>query len=80
MKKGIIIILSIIVLIITFGFTELFSIYRFGSVPTLLITLYLISIFAIFEYLFISNVSKARLFGFFAAIKYFPLLLKIMLY
>ena len=45
-----------------------------------LTSLYLISIFAIFEYLFISNVSKARLFGLFAAIKYFLLLSKIMLY
>ncbi|MGN1338560.1 MAG: hypothetical protein ACI4WW_08825 [Candidatus Coprovivens sp.] len=54
MKKGTIIILSIITLILTFIFAEIFSIYHFGSVPTLLTSLYLISIFAIFEYLSIS--------------------------
>ena len=54
MKKGIIIILSIITLVLTFIFAEIFSIYHFGSVPTLLTSLYLISIFAIFEYLSIS--------------------------
>ena len=54
MKKRTIIILSIIILVITFIFAEIFSIYHFGSVPTLLTTLYLISIFAIFEYLSIS--------------------------
>ncbi len=54
MKKGTIIILSIITLVLTFIFAEIFSIYHFGSVPTLLTSLYLISIFAIFEYLSIS--------------------------
>lgn len=54
MEKRTIIILSIIILVITFIFAEIFSIYHFGSVPTLLTTLYLISIFAIFEYLSIS--------------------------
>ena len=54
MKKVTIIILSIITLILTFGFAEIFSIYHFGSVPTLLTTLYLIIIFSIFEYLLIS--------------------------
>jgi len=51
MKKGIIIMLSIITLALTFIFAEIFSIYHFGSAPTLLTSLYLISIFAIFEYL-----------------------------
>jgi len=54
MKKRAIIILSIITLVLTFIFSEIFSIYHFGSVPTLLTSLYLISIFAIFEYLSIS--------------------------
>lgn len=54
MKKRIIIILSLVMLILTFIFAEIFSIYHFGSVPTLLTTLYLISIFSIFEYLSIS--------------------------
>lgn len=53
MKKRIILILSIISLILTFVFAELFSIYHFCSIPTLLTSLYLISIFAIFDYLFI---------------------------
>ncbi len=54
MKKRTIIILSIIVLVSTFIFAEIFSIYHFSNVPTLLTSLYLISIFAIFEYLSIS--------------------------
>lgn len=54
MKKRIIIILSLVMLVLTFIFAEIFSIYHFGSVPTLLTTLYLISIFSIFEYLSIS--------------------------
>ena len=54
MKKRTIIILSVITLFLTFIFAEIFSIYHFGSVPTLLTSLYLISIFSIFEYLSIS--------------------------
>lgn len=54
MKKGIILILSAIALIISFVFAELFGIYHFGSLPTLLTSIYLVSIFAIFEHLFIS--------------------------
>ena len=54
MKKRTIIILSIITLVLTFIFAEIFSIYHFGSVPTLLTTSYLIIIFSIFEYLFVS--------------------------
>ena len=54
MKKQTIIILTIITLVLTFIFAEIFSIYHFGSVPTLLTILYLISIFAMFEYLTIS--------------------------
>ena len=54
MKSRVIIIISIISLIFTFVLAELFSVYHFGSVPTLLTSLYLISIFAIMEYLFIS--------------------------
>lgn len=54
MKKGSTIILSVIALILTFIFAEIFSIYHFGSVPTLLTSLYLIFIFTIFEYISIS--------------------------
>ena len=54
MKKGTILILSIIALVLTFIFAEIFSIYHFGSVPTLLTSLYLISMFTILEYLAIS--------------------------
>ena len=54
MKKGIIIILTIITLVLTFVFAEIFSIYHFGNAPTLLTSLYLISMFALFEYLSIS--------------------------
>ena len=52
-KKRIIIILSIIALVLSFLFAEIFSIYHFGSVPTLLTSLYLISIFLIFGYILI---------------------------
>lgn len=48
------VIISIISLILTFVFVELLSLYHFGSIPTLLTSLYLISMFAIIEYLFIS--------------------------
>ena len=54
MKKSAIIILSIITLILTIIFEEIFSIYHFGNVPTLLTAIYLIIIFSIFEYLLIS--------------------------
>ena len=60
MKKGTIIILSVITLVLTFIFADIFSIYHFGSVPTLLTSLYLISIFAIFEYLSISIIYVIR--------------------
>jgi len=48
------VIISIISLILTFVFAELLNLYHFGSIPTLLTSLYLISMFAIIEYLFIS--------------------------
>lgn len=54
MKK--ILVSVIIALIITFIFAELISIYHFGSIPTLLIVLYLISLFSIFEYILLSIV------------------------
>lgn len=57
MKKRTIIILSIIILVLTFIFAEIFSIYHFGNVPTLLTSLYLISIF---EYLSISIIYIVR--------------------
>lgn len=54
MKNRIIIILTTITLVLTFIFAETFSIYHFSSLPTLQTSLYLISIFSIFEYLSIS--------------------------
>ena len=60
MKKRNILIGSIISIIITFIFAEIFSLYHFGSVPTLLTTLYLISIFSMFEYLLISTTYVIR--------------------
>lgn len=57
MKKRAIIILSIITLILTIIFAEIFSIYHLGNELTLLRILDLVSIyviFAIFEYLLIS--------------------------
>ena len=55
MKKKSIILCLIIALIITFVFAEIFSLYHFGSVPTLLTLLYLISLFSIFSYLLLSG-------------------------
>ena len=60
MKKRNILIGSIISIIITFIFAEIFSLYHFGSVPTLLTILYLISIFSMFEYLLISTTYVIR--------------------
>lgn len=54
MKKVTIIVLTVIAFVLTFIFSELFSIYHFGSVPTLLTTIYLISILSTLEYIFIS--------------------------
>ena len=51
MKKIGILVGTIISIIITFIFAEIFSLYHFGDVPTLLTTIYLISIFSIFEYI-----------------------------
>ena len=55
MKKRIILILSIISFILTFVIADIFSIYSFGTVPTLLTSLYLFSLFGILEYIFISG-------------------------
>lgn len=55
MKKKSIILCLIIALIITFVFAEVFSLYHFGSVPTLLTLLYLISLFSIFSYLLLGG-------------------------
>ena len=55
MKKTLTIIgITIISLVLTFFFTEIMSIYHFGTLPTLLTTLYLISMFSIIEYLLLS--------------------------
>lgn len=53
MKKSLILLLSIIALLFTFILSNLFSIYHLGSTPTLLTSLYLTSIFIIFDYLLI---------------------------
>ena len=50
MKKSILI-SSIIAIIITFLFAEVFSIYHFGDIPTILTLIYLVSLFSIFEYI-----------------------------
>ena len=55
MKKKSIVLCLIIALIITFVFAEVFSLYHFGSVPTLLTLLYLISLFSIFSYLLLGG-------------------------
>lgn len=62
MKKYSVLISTIISVIITFIFAEIFSLYHFGSIPTLLTTLYLITIFSIFEYilLFILFIVKKK--------------------
>ena len=55
MKKTLIIIGTIILsLIITFLFAETFSLYHFGTIPTKLTCIYLISLFSIFEYILLS--------------------------
>ena len=54
MKKRNILIGTIISIIITFIFAEIFSIYHFGDIPTLLTSLYLMSLFSIFEYILLS--------------------------
>ena len=55
MKKRNIFILSVIAIILTFVIADLFSVYSFGTVPTLLTSLYLFSLFSILEYIFISG-------------------------
>jgi len=51
MKKRNILIGTIISFVLTFILAELFSIYHFGSIPTLLTLFYLIAIFSVFEYI-----------------------------
>lgn len=89
MKKRIIIILTIITLVLTFIFAEIFSIYNFGSLPTLLTSLYLISIFSILEYLSISltyvirKIIKKEKLGFkriFGLILFFIVLLLVLIF
>lgn len=62
MKKYSVLISTIISVIITFIFAEIFSLYHFGNIPTLLTTFYLITIFSIFEYilLFILFIVKKK--------------------
>lgn len=51
MKKRNILIGTVISFVLTFVLTELFSIYHFGDIPTLLTTYYLITIFSVLEYI-----------------------------
>ena len=62
MKKYSVLISTIVSVIITFIFAEIFSLYHFGNIPTLLTTLYLITIFSMFEYilLFILFIVKKK--------------------
>ena len=51
--KKVILISSVISLVLTFFLGEILSIYSFGSYPTLLTSLYLITIFIVINYLII---------------------------
>ena len=51
--KKVILISSVISLVLTFFIGEILSIYSFGSYPTLLTSLYLITMFVIINYLVI---------------------------
>lgn len=54
MKKRNILIGTITSLILTFILAELFSIYHFGDIPTLLTLFYLLTIFSVFEYVILT--------------------------
>ena len=45
---------TIVSLILTFVLAELLSLYNFGTVPTILTIIYLVSLFCIFEYLILT--------------------------
>ena len=47
---------SLIALVLTFFLGEILSIYSFGTIPTLLTSLYLISMFLILDYLLICGI------------------------
>lgn len=51
MKKKNILIGTIASLVLTFVIADIFSIYHFKDIPTLITTLYLIAIFSLFEYI-----------------------------
>ena len=51
--KKVILISSVISLVLTFFIGEILSIYSFGSYPTLLTSLYLITMFIVINYLII---------------------------
>ena len=53
--KKINLILNFVSLILTFIFADVLSIYSFGSIPTLLTILYLLSIFLILDYVLITG-------------------------
>lgn len=52
MKKSILV-NTILSIIITFLFAELFNLYHIGSIPTILTLYYLLAIFSIFEYILV---------------------------
>lgn len=54
-KKFCFIGMLVLSVILTFVVAEVFSIYHIGSMPTLLTTLYLVSLFSIFSYLLFSG-------------------------
>ena len=89
MKKKSILIGTIISIITTFAFAELFSLYHLGNAPTLLTSFYLISIFSIFEYILLSliyiikkilNKEKIKVKEIFGRILLFIALLLILLF
>ena len=70
MKKKNIILCIVLSIIITFIFADVFSIYSFGSFPTLLTCFYLLSIFSIFCYILLcssyfisSKINKKKISG-----------------
>lgn len=61
MKRIFILVETIILsLIITFLFAEIFSLYHFGDIPTIITLTYLITLFCIFEYTLLSIIYIIR--------------------
>lgn len=61
MKKiSILMVTCILALLITFVFAEIFSLYHFGAMPTIMTLLYLITLFCIFEYVILIMIYIIR--------------------